>query len=96
MIQLLEEFKEYIITCLISFVTGVVAYFQGKRKSTAETEVTETDVIKSIRELYTNLVEDMASIVEESRQLKEQMKELTKQVKILEQELSDCKAGILK
>jgi len=51
MVQIFEEFKEYIITGVISLLTAIAGWWAGKRKTTAETEVVETDVIKSIREL---------------------------------------------
>lgn len=98
MTQLFDEFKEYIITGVISFITGVIAYIQGKRKSTAETEIVETDVVKSIRELYAGLVEDMKSTIQDLKDAREKLDLITKEMvtlrsdlKLLEKELEDCR-----
>lgn len=74
---LLEEFKEFLITAVISGITAAFAYFMGKRKSTAETEVVETDVVRNIRELYGNLVSDLKDMVLELRENKKQLAALT-------------------
>jgi len=101
MVQIFEEFKEYIITGLISLLTGVAGWWAGKRKTTAETEVVETDVIKSIRELYGGLVEDVKATIEELRQAKTQIGLLSKEIDklrntvyVLEQDLDDCRNGV--
>ena len=101
MVQIFEEFKEYIITGLISLLTAVAGWWAGKRKTTAETEVVETDVIKSIRELYGGLVEDVKSTIEELRQAKTQIGLLSKEIDklrntvyVLEQDLDDCRNGV--
>ena len=79
-IQILEEFKELVITSVISLITGIIAFFAGKRKSTADIEITETDVIKSIRELYTGLVEDMKLTVDELKLTKTKVLELSSEI----------------
>ena len=101
MVQIFEEFKEYIITGLISLLTAIAGWWAGNRKSTAETEVVETDVIKSIRELYTGLVEDMKTTVEELKDTKKQLHDLSAEidtlrdnVSVLEKDLEDCRKGI--
>ena len=101
MVQIFEEFKEYIITGLISLLTAVAGWWAGKRKTTAETEVVETDVIKSIRELYGGLVEDVKATIEELRQAKTQIGLLSKEIDklrntvyVLEQDLEDCRNGV--
>lgn len=101
MVQIFEEFKEYIITGLISLLTAVAGWWAGKRKTTAETEVVETDVIKSIRELYGGLVEDVKATIEELRQAKTQIGLLSKEIDklrntvyVLEQDLDDCRNGV--
>lgn len=101
MVQIFEEFKEYIITGLISLLTAVAGWWAGNRKSTAETEVVETDVIKSIRELYGGLVEDVKATIEELRQAKTQIGLLSKEIDklrntvyVLEQDLEDCRNGV--
>lgn len=100
MVQIFEEFKEYIITGIISLVTGIAGWWAAKRKTTAETEVVETDVIKSIRELYGNLVEDMKSTIDELRHTREQVESLSNEVVTLrrhvnnlEKDLDDCRKG---
>lgn len=101
MVQIFEEFKEYIITGLISLLTAIAGWWAGNRKSTAETEVVETDVIKSIRELYGGLVEDVKATIEELRQAKTQIGLLSKEIDklrntvyVLEQDLDDCRNGV--
>jgi len=98
MVQILEEFKEYIITGVISAITALFAYFMGQRKSKAETEVVETDVVKNIRELYGNLVSDLKDVVIELRETKKQVVALSTEVNILrhtaqelEKELEACR-----
>ena len=101
MVQIFEEFKEYIITGVISLLTAIAGWWAGKRKTTAETEVVETDVIKSIRELYGGLVEDVKATIEELRQAKTQIGLLSKEIDklrntvyVLEQDLEDCRNGV--
>ncbi len=101
MVQIFEEFKEYIITGVISLLTAIAGWWAGKRKTTAETEVVETDVIKSIRELYGGLVEDVKATIEELRQAKTQIGLLSKEIDklrntvyVLEQDLDDCRNGV--
>ena len=101
MVQIFEEFKEYIVNGIVALVGAVGGYFLNKRKDTAEVEVTETDVIKSIRELYTGLVEDMKTTVEELKATKKQLHDLSAEidtlrdnVSVLEKDLEDCRKGI--
>ena len=101
MFQILEEFKELVITSVISLITGIIAFFAGKRKSTADVEITETDVIKSIRELYTGLVEDMKLTVDELKLTKTKVLELSSEIDSLrtnvgslEKELEDCRKNL--
>ncbi len=101
MYQLFEDLKEYIATAVISLITGIIAYMQGQRKSTAETEVIETDVVKSIRELYGGLVEDMKTTVQDLKEAKELLDLLNKEIMLLrshvqtlEKDLADCRANL--
>lgn len=101
MVQIFEEFKEYIVNGTIALIGGIIGYFANKRKDTAEVEVTETDVIKSIRELYTGLVDDMKTTVEELKDTKKQLHDLSAEidtlrdnVSVLEKDLEDCRKGI--
>ena len=99
--QLFDQFSEYIITGVIGLLGTLAGWWAGKRKTTAETEVVETDVIKSIRELYGNLVEDMKSTIDELKHTREQVEKLSKEIVILrdsvytlEKDLDDCRKGI--
>ena len=98
MVQLFEEFKEYIITGFIGLLGTLAGWWAGKRKTTAETEVVETDVIKSIRELYGGLVEDIKTTIEDLKQAKEKISLLSAEidglrdtVHKLENDLEDCR-----
>lgn len=102
MVQIFEEFKEYIINGIVALVGAVGGYFLNKRKDTAEVEVTETDVIKSIRELYTGLVDDMKTTVEDLKATRKQVQELSTEIELLrdnvsglEKDLDDCRSGII-
>lgn len=101
MFQILKEFKELVITSVISLITGIIAFFAGKRKNTADIEITETDVIKSIRELYTGLVEDMKLTVDELKLTKTKVLELSSEIDSLrtkvgslEKDLEDCRKNL--
>jgi len=102
MVQIFEEFKEYIINGIVALVGAVGGYFLNKRKDTAEVEVTETDVIKSIRELYTGLVDDMKTTVEDLKVTRKQVQELSTEIELLrdnvsglEKDLDDCRSDII-
>ncbi len=56
--QLLEEFKEYIITGVISLITGAIAYFQGKRTKEAETKQAEGTALETIQLVYDKFAQD--------------------------------------
>ena len=103
MVQIFEEFKEYIVNGIVALVGAVGGYFLNKRKDTAEVEVTETDVIKSIRELYTNLVDDMKSTIQDLKNAKEHLELLSKETTTLrnnlaklEKDLQDCRDNLQK
>lgn len=108
MLQVLDEFKEVIITGILSFLSAIVAFFAGKRKQVAETRQAEADVVRSIQDLYGGLVENIKLTAEESKHIREELAETRKNmgalyeevsilrnhIRMLEKELDDCRNSI--
>lgn len=92
MYQIFEELKEYIIP----IVSSILAYVLGRRKTTAEVELAEADVIKSAREIYTNLVEDVKNTVLKCSELATEVEDLKVLIQNLHQELDDCRKNLKK
>jgi hypothetical protein len=93
--QLFDEFKEYIITGVISLITGLIAYFQGKRTKEAETKQAEGAALETIQLVYDKFVSDTKARLDEQHleitQMKEERvkekEERTKEVKSLREKI---------
>lgn len=94
MYQLFDEFKEVIITAIISGASAVFAFFAGKKRQVAETRQVEADVVRSIQELYGGLVEDLKLTSEESRRTREELIDTRKNMVALDNEVSQLRKDI--
>ena len=75
MVQIFEEFKEFIVTTVISFIAGGIAYFQGKRAKEAETKQAEGAALETIQLVYDKFVSDTKARLDEQHLEIQQMKE---------------------
>lgn len=92
----INEYGSYIISGVISAITGIVAFFAGRRQSLAEVKLVESDVAMKASEIYNTLVMDLGNIVDEVKELRLVVEDLTSKARILEKELDDCRNGITK
>lgn len=99
MLELLEEFKEYLITGLISLITGIIAYFTGKRMTEAETKKAEGSALETIQAVYDKFTADTKAKVdelsEEITRLTLKVKGLSLDVNTLEKDLEDCRQNLI-
>ena len=95
MIQIFEEFKDYIATGIISIVTGLFSFFAGKRMSDAEVQKAEGSALETIQSVYDKFAADTrGKITELSSEIKiltDKVKDLSGHVIDLEKDLEDCR-----
>jgi len=80
-----------VITALFSFVSTLVGYFVGSRKSNAETDRIVLENMKGVIEVYTQTIEDLK---EEVSELKREIKEYKSCINKMEDELKQFKKQI--
>jgi hypothetical protein len=99
MVQIFEEFKDYIITGIISIITGSWAYFQGKRTKEAETKQAEGSALETIQLVYDKFAQDTKARLDEQHYEILKMKEdraAEKQEVLKEKDARDQEVKILK
>jgi predicted RNase H-like nuclease (RuvC/YqgF family) len=83
---------ETILTAgLFSFISTLIGYFVGVRKSNAETSNIEIKNIKEVITIYTQTIQDLKMEVEE---LREDIKEYKECISKLESELHQFKSDM--
>ena len=90
LLELLEQFKDTIITAIISIATGTFAYFQGKRTKEAETKQAEGAALETIQSVYDKFASDTKSRLDEQHAEIIQMKE--ERIKEKEERASETKS----
>ena len=75
---------EVIITTIIGFISTLVGYFVGNRKSQADTDRIVLDNVKGVLEIYTSTIEDLK---DEVKGLKDKISEYEVMIEKMSSEL---------
>lgn len=76
--------NEVITTAVIGFISTIVGYAAGNRKSRAEANKLEIDNVKEVISVYTTAINDLK---EEVKELKAQVEKYQSHIERLEKEL---------
>lgn len=91
--QIFDFIKEYLGEAIVGVISALVAYFSGRRKANAELKQTEGSALQVMQEAYDKFTADSLHRYEE---LSKELREVKDMLKIVQQELDDCRMGILR
>ncbi len=91
--EIFEFIKQYLGEAVVAIVTGLIAYLTGRRKANAELKQTEGSALQVMQEAYDKFTSDSLHRYEE---LSKELKEVKDMLKIVQEELDDCRRGILR
>lgn len=91
--QIFDFIKEYLGEAIVGVISALVAYLTGRRKANAELKQSEGSALQVMQEAYDKFTADSLHRYEE---LSKELREVKDMLKIVQQELDDCRMGILR
>lgn len=91
--SILDIIKEYLGEAIVAVITGLIAYFSGRKRAEVELKSSEGEALKTMQEAYDKFTTDS---LKKYQELYEELHEVKEMLKIVKKELEDCRKGVLK